>query len=373
MNPLKQIAIVLITGTGGLFIPLVPQDLVFEYAYQYPVEAYQEFISPTLFASSSSDVVREAIPNPQPRFDDENKDGLISVSVFEDKNGNRVYQQIEEKKYSDMGKKDGALSNPKKSELISIMEMYAPQEVEGAVAITASSTQADTASAISKTLPITISAGSDRVLMVYIWAGDDIYSVAYNSASSTQVTYYRNDGGAYDFGLYYLQNPDTGTNNLVTTYRASTYGAVTSVVVTGAKQTGNPINTFGTDGFVNDNTDRGTSITTTVDGCGVFTAALVDNGGFTGGDANSTAVTSGYGTAVAQQVGIARSATFPQTTAGAILVTVDGAAGSYGRSISWAIEPASGGAVVSATSSTPVVINGGSIRIQGGTFRNTQK
>jgi hypothetical protein len=74
----------------------------------------------------------------------------------------------------------------------------------------------------------------------------------------------------------------------------------------------------------------------------VFSAGGTDNGGFAAGDANATLVTNG-GYSAAKIIGIVRTTTFPQTTAGAVVPVFDGATNSWGIGYTVAFAPATGG------------------------------
>lgn len=203
-----------------------------------------------------------------------------------------------------------------------------------AIQTSAFSTSAPSGSTITKALTVT---GANELLFVVVMdSGRTCTGVTYNGVSLTPIVTY-NDG--YTYWLGYLANPSTGTNNIVATMSGTgTVGGISAVSMSGVKQT-SPVNTYATDGHLNDNTDRGAEITTTVDGCGVFTVGVQDNGSFSAGDANSTLVGTQWFYALGR-AGIVRSATFPQASAGAIKPVFDGASGSWGRAITIAFEPA---------------------------------
>jgi hypothetical protein len=215
-----------------------------------------------------------------------------------------------------------------------------------AIAIDASPAGLYQATGTTNTVSVTVS-GSDRILVVFCVAGGrDISGVTYNGVALTELLDYDNEGSYYYTSLYYLVAPDTGTHNLVMTIASSGLSVLVGLSCTGVDQA-TPFNTYGSDKYDVDGTDRGKTLTTTVDGCGVFTGVFLDNRSVVAGDANSTVV-NGATFSGSYFAAIARSATFPQTTKGAILVTLDGGASSWGRDISWALAP---------TASTPVTVS----------------
>lgn len=87
--------------------------------------------------------------------------------------------------------------------------------------------------------------GSDRVLMVYVYAGSDVVTgVTYNGVSMTFVQKQLMGGAAAGQYIYeyILAAPASGSNNVVVTSSANLGGYISAVSYTGAKQTGQPDN-----------------------------------------------------------------------------------------------------------------------------------
>ena len=234
MDRLKKIGISLIM-VGGLSIsPLVPSQLELQYSYQYPASNYQQEVW--------DEATNTNVPNPQKEFEDDDKNDLISVSVFTDSVGNIVYQQIPDTQYSDMGKGDGFSKNPKKSELRSLLEIATPR-VEAAIALDSANAGAS-GTGTSLTYAHT-TAGSNRILFVGFAVTtqntDDITGVTYNGVALTIVNKIKvpttDDRWTY---LYYLVAPATGANNIVISSTSSTAKTANAVSYTGASQTGVP-------------------------------------------------------------------------------------------------------------------------------------
>lgn len=211
-----------------------------------------------------------------------------------------------------------------------------------AIAIDNSGSTGSSSSGTTVTLSFTVS-GSDRILYALVGdpAGGTCSGVTYNnSVAMTQI-----DSASNGYSQWYLIAPTTGTNDIVATFSTSgIYRCISAVSITGAAQSAQP-HQYANDTFKNDSTDRGASVTTTVDGCAVFSAGGMDNGGFVAGDANATLVTNG-GYSATKIIGIVRTTTFPQTSAGAVVPLFDGAANSWGIGYTVAFAPATAGATV---------------------------
>ncbi len=111
-----------ITIVAGGTLPIIPIDMQLLYSYQGPYAA--QFLPPDpqpIDDGSSTPLVLQPVEK-RPIFNDDDKNGLISVSVFQDSNGNRAYVQIPDTTYSDMGKKSdpgkgtGVAANPTKEQ-----------------------------------------------------------------------------------------------------------------------------------------------------------------------------------------------------------------------------------------------------------------
>lgn len=111
--------------------------------------------------------------------------------------------------------------------------------------------------------------GSDRILLLFSAHEANINSISsasYNGDSLTKLTEYT-DSKANSFEIWYLLNPDTGTNSLQVVYAGSSGYNVSAVAIsyTGVDQT-DPIDAYATGGsFSGDTISR--SITTTVANC----------------------------------------------------------------------------------------------------------
>lgn len=231
---LSKVGISLLVLLGGSSVPLIPSNLELQYSYQYPVANYQVMVT--------DPDTKTTYENPQPNFTDDNADGLISVAVFKDNSGNTVYQQIDEDVYSDMGRVNGHSRNPKKTDLMSILEIVTPR-VEAAIALDSANAGAS-GTGTSLTYAHTTS-GSDRILFVGFAVTtqntDDITGVTYNGSALTLVDKIKvPDTDNRWVYLYYIVAPSTGANNIVINSTSSTAKTANAVSYTGASQTGVP-------------------------------------------------------------------------------------------------------------------------------------
>lgn len=249
MDKLKKIGIVLL-AIGGISTPLVPSQLELQYSYQYPASDYQ---------SEILDLEKNIlVQNPQKEFEDDDKNGLISVSVFTDDAGNKVFQQIPDSQYSDMGKTDGYLKNPKKSELKSILELLTPK-AEAAIALDTSVNGGLANPATSLTYAHTVT-GTNPIIFVGAFGAigsDNITGVTYAGVSMSLVDKEQISGDRWLY-LFLLTAPSTGANNVVISANASIAIGGQSASYTGVKQTGQP------DAFTKNTGTSVTSLTTTL-------------------------------------------------------------------------------------------------------------
>lgn len=120
----------------------------------------------------------------------------------------------------------------------------------------------------------------------------------------------------YEIYMYGIYSPDTGAQNVIAT-RSGTVGDIRmcTATVTGAKQSAQP-NAIKTQAGGSTGSPQSDTITTTVDGCGIFAFCFNDNGGVTA-STNLTTDQSDVGTIAI----LAHSTTFPQVTAGAFTGT----------------------------------------------------
>lgn len=237
MNRITKAGVGLLVLGAGALAPIVPEDMELLVSYQYPVEAYQEFLKVGVGTSS------EAIKNPQTPFEDTDGNGIISVSAFANRKGEAVFVQIDDTRYNDMGGKKeegrGYARNPKKAELVSLIEATTPR-AEAAIAFDAATTA--TGSGTSITYSHTVSATANSMLITCSDSNESstsntiISGVTYNSVSLTQ-TDQQEDSLGYDVFMHYLLAPSTGANNVVVSRSSS--GSVMSAAMsyTGVNQT----------------------------------------------------------------------------------------------------------------------------------------
>lgn len=282
-NTLKKTILAIGVVAGISAAPIIPQDMELLYSYQTTYEAQFEPV-PEEFAESFK----------PPIMEDVNGDGIISASVFADRKGNRVYTQIDEVKYRDMGKKGGIVHNPTKNEFISAFELTTPK-VEAAIAFDAATNPA-LASATSLTFAHT-NTGSDRILFVGAFIRNQIpSSVVYNAAAMTEIGSREGpQGGANDYiSLYYLVGGATGSNNVVITIPSSAVIIGGAVSYTGASQTGQPDNSANNDTTVETTTT--TTLTTVADNSWLMGMCRAGTSGSTSAGSGTTqrANTAGY-------------------------------------------------------------------------------
>ena len=225
--------------------PIIPEEMELLYSYQYDASVKEYTIeTPTTTITKKIDTYD---------FTDTDGDGKISVSVFADRKGNLVYEQIEEQEYYDMGIASGYENNTKKNELVNLFSTLTPK-AEAAIAFDNSSS-VFTNSATSLTWSHTTT-GSELVLLVFTMSASarTVNSVTYNGTNMTSVN---SSGGNQEIHGYILTAPSTGANNVVVTMDASTYIYPVAGSYTGAAQSGQP-------DANNTNNQTTTSITTTL-------------------------------------------------------------------------------------------------------------
>ena len=243
---------------GGTVTPVVPNDMTLLYSYQGPYLA--QFIQDAPVQVSSSTPLQPAAPKEKrPIFSDDNGDGIISVSVFQGKDGKLKYVQIPETRYADMGKKDGVKQNPKETEFLTILEAVATP-AKAAIAFDVASEAKDNSGSVSSITYSHTITGSNPILVVVSQAYSQTFSGAtYNGTAMTLVSLARYSTSNVYGALWIMQAPPTGANNVVVTLNGTTAGnkqfAIHSMSYTGAAQTGQP-DSFGT------NTAEGSSVTT---------------------------------------------------------------------------------------------------------------
>jgi len=211
---------VFITG-GALIAPVIPQDMQLEYSYQYYPSDIQEQKADIVASTSESTPVTE-----YPTFTDDDNNGVVSVSVFSNRKGEVVFTQIEDAKYSEMGKINGFSKNPTKTELVSFIDTLTPK-AEAAISYDAATTNNTGSTPATVTYAHTVASQSDRILIVSVsnnsTTASQIASVTYNGTGMTSI---RRDVGTVGSSVgtvetFYLLAPSTGTNNVVITQGAT--------------------------------------------------------------------------------------------------------------------------------------------------------
>jgi hypothetical protein len=110
------------------------------------------------------------------------------------------------------------------------------------------------------TTAFTVANNSNRGLVVFAMTNHAVSGVTYNGVAMTQVS----TSGAYCY-IFYLNNPDTGTHNIVVSSSASTQFGITAYSVYNVKQSDQPeANAIGT--------GTTAAVTTTTDGAMVIGA-----------------------------------------------------------------------------------------------------
>lgn len=220
---------------GASLAPVIPgEDMRLELSYQIPYA--DQFTLPTY------DRFGNPI-EPRPTFDDTDGDGIVSASVFINSKGERVYVQIDETRYKDMGKKGGIAHNPKKQEMLTVWEAMQPKKAQAAIALD-TSTKAVTAGATSLTYAHTVT-GTDTMVVVgstVVHAADeqDITSMTYNGEAMTEAVRVYFPTNSANNSLYYAVGADTGSNNVVINVDATYAIGAMSISYTGVKQSGQP-------------------------------------------------------------------------------------------------------------------------------------
>lgn len=331
---------------GAPFAPVIPTDMELIYSYQTTPEAIASETArinalPNASATSSEQYLKPDLP---PAFKDSDKNGVISVSVFRNRDGQLVYEQIDDKRYADMSGRTedgkGVAANPKKIELISVVDATV---AEAAVARdTFSAINASANGATNLTYSFTTS-GSDRYLIVFSFdfQGDTTTGVTYNSVAMTKlVDITRNPNtGTLQMYAWGLANPTSGANNVSIT-RTGTVANIEARTIsyTGVNQVTTPDATASSNGTGSVSTTITTSITTVANNTAVAGVALQDNA--TAGNpitagTNWTRLATGGGSNGAAHA-LFESSTFPLTPAGLTSFTANSApagAGDVGQLI----------------------------------------
>ena len=231
MLTLKKIGIVLAVIGGVSFAPLVPEELTLLNSYQYPIASYKSSYQ-LITATSTTDVV-----NPQPNFPDGDGNGLVSVSVFVDGSGNKVFVQIPETQYAEMGGLDGYSKNPTKTELVNLIQLLTPK-VDAAVAFGHASSAASSGTDVTS-LTFAHDATSDSLLVlgIALRANNTTSQTAtYAGVSMTQRSV-KSESLSHVF-IFDLASPTTGSNNIVVSWTTGARIGAGAVSFTGAGSTG---------------------------------------------------------------------------------------------------------------------------------------
>lgn len=253
---------ILTTISAGAYVPVVPSELApglsglpDMVAYQYEAGSDR-----TDWRLEGSTLVNYG-QLPDADFKDEDGNGLISVGVFTNKKGEDIYKKITDAEYALLGTRGGYAHNPKKSELVSLLDAIAPK-AEASIAVDA--TSQGYANSTSLTFAHT-STGSDLILMVQLWtfpSGDTVSGITYNGTALTKKGTRSADAGGYT-NQWSLVAPSTGANNIVISMSSSQVFA-TAVTYTGVDQT-TPHPDATVTGTQTGTTGLSASMTTTVD------------------------------------------------------------------------------------------------------------
>ncbi len=217
-------------GAATLGAPVIPDgEMQLLYSYQYPIADEAYVFERNLINQVNTD---------QPKFNDTNGDGIISVSKFLDKKGKFHYEQIDESKYTEIGQKDGFFKNPKKAELISVLGLMTPEVAEAAIAFDALG-DGGAATATSLTFAHTVT-GTETLIAVGVYVSNSVVDgVTYNGAALTLIDNVLHASGNY-VELYYKTGADTGANNVVISRTGTEDIFGSSLSYTGVNATGQP-------------------------------------------------------------------------------------------------------------------------------------
>lgn len=247
-STITKITIGLVTlVSGGAYIPIIPTDLESGLSlypamrgYQYEAgsdRTYYKQVASTTAEGVEITVLENRGPLADADFEDEDSNGVISVAVFTDNQGNDVYKKITDEEYRLMGIVGGAQNNPKETEMVSLFEAYTPV-VDAAIAVDTTAS-GWVASASSLTYAHTVT-GSDPTLIVGIYhfnGSGEVTGVTYNGAAMTLLGNLVADGTNGDVYLYGKASVSTGANNIVISEGATQQIFGTSASYTGTNQT----------------------------------------------------------------------------------------------------------------------------------------
>lgn len=243
MTPTRILTASVATLITAGFAPVIPSEMTFELAYQNPISAQVREIPEQVTATGT--IAAKRITPPK-IYTDDNGNGIYSVAVFRDRNGNKVEIQIPDELYADMGKAGGYAQNPKRDEYLSLFEVLTTVEVAEAAIAFDNYTSGLVVGASSLTYAHTVS-GSNRILFVAarIAGGgglDLVTGITYNGVALTRDSFENciaNCSGQGQY-IYHLVAPATGANNVVVSLSASDTIHAGAASYTGASQTGQP-------------------------------------------------------------------------------------------------------------------------------------
>ena len=224
--------IALLTGAGfivGASVPIIPTgEMTLLYSYTNDCDK----VRPTTVATTTI----KGDFKPATCVDS------FAASVFRDSRGDKFTVEIPKARYTAMGSRGGIVSNPTKTEFQSLFELTVPV-AEAAIGFDAAS-DIDGATGTSLTIAHTTS-GVNRLLLVGVQNGNEVTAnltgITYNGVAMTEQDTEMHKTGNYFTHLFYLIAPDTGTNNIVISFAASTPGAwANNASYTGVAQTGFP-------------------------------------------------------------------------------------------------------------------------------------
>lgn len=350
--------------TAGV-LPVVPEDMTYLYAYQTTPQAITEataLANAPKAADAPEYLKRLEAP---PFFEDDDGNGIISVGVFLDRNGNTIFVRIPDEQYGRMGERNaptkGISANPEKEEYKSIIETLLIQDAKAAVATGNTSGITYSASGATSYSVSHTTASGDTYLATTVsdWSGDNTTGCTFNSVSMSQLVKETRtpDSGSLEVYLYGLQTPDITTANVVCSRSSSTlWIGVGSVSVSGTDTT-NAVDTTATEpGLAGQSSDT-LSITTTASSAGVIIAAVADNCNIAA-STNATELAAGTGTPGDCHI-LMRSTNFPEGAAGAYTYTYTFNSNSGHAAVAVSLKP-------QAVSQTETLIRAGGYIIKSG-------
>lgn len=158
-----------------------------------------------------------------------------------------------------------------------ILFLLTPKLCFGAIAIETNATAVQTDGSSTCTVTIDVGSGSDRYLLVSatLEGTTSIDSATYDSVSMTLADSVQIDNNKV--GIFYLANPNAGSNDAVVTFSGSSNSVCHAIAFTGVDQTAPDV----TNTANNVNDSPTVSCTTTADNSWVFDAATAANSGRT--------------------------------------------------------------------------------------------